>query len=245
MPTPLGRGEDPGPARTYSPRDLPDWLVNRPTPPLARYSHVRVYRLDPRSGELLWEVVEPVPYPDNVRPPHAGRTKDVPFDDDSDEGPTNGGKRAKKEALELARMISVGEILLPVFDPLIEIHDHFRVPESHRDSKGSWELLWAMRVESYKHVYGGAETSEGSGILDTVVGYSATLLEEDRIDAPALIVPGRTRPKVATTADPYGVQGDDLYFTDLTPGLSAQGDDLIFNDNAPAFVEGDDLVVTR
>lgn len=250
-PLSLAEADFPEAAKTYSSEFLPDWPSSRPAPSLTRYSAVRVYHQGP-DGRDLWQVVEPVPYADEERRPHRRRTHDVPFEDASDAGMENARALAKTLALDLARRPYEGAVLLPAFDPLVELDDRFRVDDSRSDDDGTWHLLWGMRVEGYKHAYG--ENSSGTsgsstGALSTVLDYGATLLAEEKLAVPAYLGITITRhPNIVPTPRiPYGVSGDDLYFDDSLAWATTQGDDLIFydNSNGAASVSGDDLAVSR
>ena len=195
---PLGRGHGDVPDgrfRVYSHSRLPNWETARPTPPALRYSAVRVFHNDPQTGRLLYESVWPVDYPEGVVKPHRGRTKEIAIEDGSDTGPAYARSRAIREAQELARAPFEGaDLTLPAFDPLIEKEDPFWVNERIRDFKGEvWEIFWRMRVSGYRHSYGATGTSGGStkrsaASLTTTVSYTATVLNEDRIHVPTMLL---------------------------------------------------------
>lgn len=235
--------------RDYQAALLPDWAGQRPRAPLVRYSAVRVYRQDD-AGRLLWERIVEVPYPPGARLPHKNRTLDIPFEDSSGVGPENGRRLAIRKAYELAVAAHVGdELTLPAYDPLIESDDRIAVTEQYRDDVGTWEIAWLMRVETYKHMFGTGTTAGTSGgrgaSLDTAISYTAAIAHEERIKAPAMIVPRATSGVIPTPRDPYGVEGDDLYFDEPLDWIEAEGDDLIFHSAAPANVEGDSIIVEK
>lgn len=246
IPAPLSRLS--GSEWKYHASRMPDWLKNRPKPPSVRYSDIRAYHIG-ADGNVAWEVIEEIPYQNIARPPHAGRTLPIVFDDDSAEGPDNARKRIAALALDIARGLSTGETLLPTYNPLIERLDTFSVVEPRIDSDGIWELLWAFRIGTYRHLYDGGSSggSEDAGLLGTLVGYTATIIEEDRIRPPDLIVPAYSPGLVKLPPPPYGVSGNDIYFNSGLDWVAATGDDLIFYDSAPelATVSGDDIVVSQ
>lgn len=248
VPEPLASGDQgvpEGSFRTYSAAILPGWLTQRPHPPQERFSAVRVYHLD-EKGALAWEVIEKVDYPPNVRLPDKMRTLEVPFIDEGSGDPQLGRVQAVQLSTELARnLYSSDDLTLPTFDPLIETFDPFWVSETHRDLDGLWDLSWAMRCETYKHILGGAG-NQGAGNLATVVSYSATLLVEDKIKTPTFIVPRRSSGLAGASPleiPNYGIDGDDLYFNDPLAWATTSGDDLIFETPAPVTTDGDDIVV--
>lgn len=258
VPAPLGRHHATTPEgnwRSYSSSQFPNWDQQRPHPPTLRFHAVRVYHHG-EDGRPLWERIVEVPYPEGASlggspRPHAGRTLDISSEDASDAGPDNGHKRASRKALELARETSSGNTLnLPVFDPLLEQDDPIDVAEIYRNDDGLFEVLWAMLVKTYRHLYGIANDQGtpglGAGSLDTEISYTATILAEDKIAVPTLLVPGQRSSGIHVfLRDPYGVDDEDIYFDQPLTWPSAQGDDLIFHDTAPIAVAGDDLVVSR
>ena len=240
-----GMGEEDWPL--YRAASLPDWHLNRPSAPTVRYRSVRVVGLD-EGGEEIFEVVEPIPYPPGTNLPYKGQTLEIAFEDASADSYNNALRFAVKRALKEARAEATGAMLLPAFDPLAERDDRFRVLEVHKDYDGTWEILWEMRVEAYRHHYGASASSpEGAGLLATSVGYTGVVLEKDRVRVPALIVPHSYGGVIETPRKPYGVLGDDLYFDDGLSWVATSGDDLIFNDTNPqvASVTGDGIVVSQ
>ena len=232
----------------YRAADLPDWHLNRPAPPTVRYHSVRVAAAED-GDEEAWDVVEPIPYPPGTNLPYKRQTLELAFEDASADAYGNARRLAVKRALKEARAEATGSMLLPAFDPLTERDDRFRVLENHKDYDGSWEILWAMRVEAYRHHYGASASSpQEAGLLATSVGYTGVVLEKDRIRVPSLIVPHSYGGVVETPRKPYGVLGElDLYFDDGLSWVATSGDDLIFNDTAPtaATATGDDIVVSE
>lgn len=238
IPTPIGRldGADSSlhPSRapkSYHARRLPDWNSNRPATPELLYRDVRVFCTD-ALGRLDWEIFEEVPYVGDIPIPQKGRTMHVPFNDYTPNGYQNGRRHAARLALDLARMVSFGEMLLPCFDPLYERGDRYRVAEDVKDlTGGHTEILWAMRTEAYKHGYnaqlGQGGGSEDSGILGTQITYSATILEQQKVRPPALIVPGRSPGITADYPRPlHGLAGENLYFAQGLEWVTAQPSEL-------------------
>ena len=269
IPQPLGRigGSASGSAstrnlgdmgmKTYHARRLPDWNQSRPATPEALYRDVRVYCTS-ESGYLQWEYFEEVPYVGNVPLPHKGRTLHIAYNDYSADGYANGKLYAESIATELARMTSVGEMLLPCFDPLYERGDRYRVAEDLKDDEGHLEILWSMRTEAYKHGYntqlGQGTNSATSGVLGTLLTYSATILEENVVRPPALIVPGTSPgifpsyPQTNTdTYGTYGIDGDDVYFMDDVDWIAVNAEEIIVYENETVAIDpaNGDLVVSQ
>jgi hypothetical protein len=133
------------------------------------------------------------------------------------------------------------------------------VDETAADDDGLWHRSWLLRVMQYKHVYSAqsSSTSTTSGTtgvsiigpaqsyatnqamtLLSGINYIATLLEEDLVRVPTLIVPGVSSGVLISVRDPYGIDlSDDL------PWLRVIGDELVFDTTAPAFIDGDELVI--
>ncbi len=203
---PLSRGdggEPEGTWRYYRSTDFPDWDKQRPQPPIARYSAVRVYHLG-EDGRLLWEQVADVPYPYGHRIPHRGRTLDIPYEDPYERGPKNGLQTAKRIASDLSRTDGQGpNLMLPVYDPLLEIDDPIWVTDAHPTDDGTYEVLWKLRVESYKHFYGTSPSgAAGAASLATDVSYTATVLSEELIRVPSFIGLLRHSPGIHQYVEP-------------------------------------------
>lgn len=249
VPEPISRlvGDASGPS--YASSQCPDWHKYRPSPPPVRYHSVRVFHLDPDSGEELWEWVEPIPYPPGTRVPHEGRTKDIPWEDATEAGMTSARQRCVDEALLEARALYTGRMLLPAFDPLVHRGDPYTVFDRTKDLDGHREILWAMEISSYHHLYGDAQQNEEAGLLGTEVSYAAFMLHQDLVKPPAFVMPRRAprgivpTPQTTGPAPTYGADADSLYFNDGTTFVTASGDDLIFTDDPNVAVTGDDIVV--
>lgn len=233
--------------KSYLSSAMPDWLLQRPQPPTVRYHSVRVYGTD-EAGNVTWEVIQEIPYPEGTTPPHRGRTLDLPFEDASEDFSSNARSYAVKRALEEARATHTGEVLLPCFDPLVERGDPFRVDETHRDHDGLWHIRWGMQIDAYKHLFATSSGAEEGGVLSTQVAFRATILDKNRVEVPAFVGPlaHARRSSVATPPEPYSFTGASLRFDDSLPWIKRSGDDLILYDNAPPnfAVSGDELIVT-
>ena len=248
LPKPLGITEafDVPDHRRYAAAQLPNWDLQRPMPPPERFTDVRVFHRSPVDNKLLWEVWQEVPYPPDVRPPHANRTLHIHSQDASVDGPYHGNQRALREALDIARRVSTGdELVLPSYDPLLEKFDPVQVTEPRRDDDGLWEVVWQMRTETYRHVFDGS--NDQGGTLSSKIAYTATILSEERIDTPFLLIPRPTGGVVGTQRPSYGVEGEEIYFDSPTPWVFPLGDELIFDtaNFGNINIVGDEMIVSE
>lgn len=220
--SPLSRRE---PARTYLAQDMPNW---RPPPRVELYySDVAVF-----SPERRFEPVRAtIEYRHLGRQPFGDQTKWIPLEDPTEEGADSAAQKAFDEAERLSNLTHRSEAMLPAFDPLIEKGDPFRVEETFRDDDGTWDRAWACEFEALKHPFGES--------LDTMANYAGTIVEEEKIRIPALIVPALSAGMLRAI---YGRDGDDLYFSASLPWIRVEGDDLIFSGDMVS-VDGDDLVI--
>ncbi len=199
--TPLPLGATQGEEESYEASELPDWFENRPEPQGLRFDRVRVWK--PRAdGTLAFEVFEDIEHMGEGRPPHRGRTKDVPLEAASEDGPEEAQRRARREAFDLARKPHANDFYLPTFHPLCQTQDRMRVTESYKHEGVSWETLWGLRREAYEHEFGGG--SEG-GLIATRVACSAVVLDEEQIQVPALLMPSGSSGIIFTIGPPVGV----------------------------------------
>jgi hypothetical protein len=258
LPVPLARGQETL-GRDYHSRDIADWIT--PSRVGLRYYDVCAYREGP-DGLPVYEAREKVPYV-GVEPPLPGQTLYVPIEGSGEEGFAEARAIALREATSTGRGLFRGEMTLPSFDPLIGREDRFTVAARREDPNGDvYEELYICSVDSPSHTLGtetsgsaatieGLQSPHGSAssgaALETRVVYSALLLEEDRVRKPALIVPaapGTELGVLATPRDPYGTDGDDLYFDVGLLWPTVDGDDLVLDSAGPVSVDGDDLVLT-
>lgn len=167
-----------GDYRTYNATDMPKW---RPPPPIEkRYREVVVYARGEDGNYLFEPVTAAVQYKKN--PPLSGSKLWIHLDSPDIVTP----QRARSVANETARGLSRGvfrddSVILPHFDAVIEMMDTFLVYEDWEDMAGMWSRLWMCWVNTYKHDY---------VTLSTEVAHTATLLQNDRIVAPVLAMPG-------------------------------------------------------
>lgn len=187
--------------------ELIEWTP--PVPAEARYYDVRVFKRNP-DGSLAFESIERVSY--HGRPPLPGQTLNVVLEDSSPYNAENARKRAVKEALDQARALYTSdEFTLPYFFPLLQVDDRMLVEEDYRDYFGDyWQREWLYKIDTYKHAFGGATSSEG--LLDTLVTPSAILTQQDLIKAPGLIVPGPSGGVVPTSAPALGSDALGFWF---------------------------------
>lgn len=270
IPRPLSRGQAVPEFRAFTASDIPDWL--RPARTSLRYYDVRVYRENP-DGTLAFESREVIPYQGIKKRPLPGQTLNIVLDDESGVGSASARRRAVLEALEQGRATYGGQLTFPAFDPLVELEDRFSIYERFENNDGLFERLWLMKILSYSNPYGtestsgsgGASSTENlhaalvdagsnTGVLATMVAYSAAIVEEEKVYVPTLIIPrsalslGSTG-VLRTPTEPvglaaYGVSGDYIYFDfDRVAWVRAEGDYLTFDDAGPVRVEGDYIVV--
>ena len=254
LPEPLGRSAyDQIPSRTYHARRLPDWSTARPSPPENLWHTVRVYCTD-EKGRLDYEVFEEIPYTGEFEAPHEGRILHIPFNDYSPAGEANGRAHAARIALLEARRTCMGQMLLPGFDPLYELGDRYRVAEDVKDRWGHTEILWAMTAEQYRHGFnaqlGQTSGGGGAGILNTMLSYSATVLEENKVKPPYLIVPGVSPGHLDKYPEPdYGVDGDDIFFSQGIEWVTIDPvtEDLIIHQDEASSIDPatEDIVISQ
>ena len=199
----LGRAEEV--SRTYDWRDLAGW--RRPTRKTEQYAAVEVFRELP-NGEDDYRRRADVPYRGLDRPPDPDHVLMIPSTDDTPGASDRALRRARDDAEKLARGLYGGEVGLPAFDPLVQKGDLLRVDSEDRDDDGLWDRAYLLRVKTYKH--------PRKRSLETIVGYSATILEEDLIKPPAFVMPGLSGATLVElfTARRIGPQG--------TTGLQAK-----------------------
>lgn len=219
----------------YEADELPQGF-KEPEPAGEQYHAVEVFRLTD-EGFDAYRAVARVDWTGRDYPPDSGLIMTVPSDDDSPDGYEN----AVRDARRIADRMGGGRFLatqtLP-FNPLLLRLGSFVVRSVARDWDGWRETEWLHSVLNYRHADDGA-------VVLTNVSCEVVVADEQRISAPALVLPSLP----TSVLDPtlwlreYGVSGDDLYFG-AAPWLWADGDDLVFDDSGPVAVEGDDLVVT-
>lgn len=217
--------------RVYSYNDFPNWRT--PLPPDARYSEVVVYRRGEDGRDVFKPPRERVYYPRQKHIPPARAALRVSLDDTSEQAP----QRARNLAAQLALRVGRGafqddSIVLPFFDPLIELQDVMFVYEDAEDIRGMWSRMWLMWIESYSHDF---------RALTTTVSYSAALIEEDEIKAPILAMPGVSGGVVETTLAACDRTGDILRFdSERLDWVIQLGDVIYFADGAGnVFQDGD------
>lgn len=191
----FGRLEDV--SRTFHASDLRNWAPPERADPL--YSGVEVYRANEDGSDAYREHAEVFYYGVDEQP-RANVVLTIPLNDVTAEGPANAATLANERALLLTMGLYKGtDLLLPYFYPLIQSLDVFKVLEDWEDDDGKWDRLWLLRADTYKHKRSRGQRQSSTGVAvsrgvqgpgySTSINYTATLLEEDLIKPPALIVP--------------------------------------------------------
>lgn len=209
--------------RVYSSDDFPKW---RPPPRKERrYSEVVVFR----RGEDGRDAFEPqrasIYYPRQRHLPLYGASLWISLDDTTQEAPRRARNLANQMALRLGRgTFGDDSVILPFFDPLIELQDVFWVYEDWEDLAGYWSRSWLCWVDAYKHSF---------EELTTEVSYSAALVEEQEIKAPALAMAGLSSGVIQAVLSPCDRVGDILRFDgDRVDWVTQLGDVIYFADGA-------------
>lgn len=214
------------PVRTYLAEDMPNW---RP-PPRAElyYADVAVF-----SPEGRFEPVRArVEYRHLGRPPFAQQTKWIPLPDPTEEGSDSAAQIAFDEAERLSNLTHRSGATLPAFDPLVGKGDPFRVEETFRDDDGTFDRAWACEIKSLRHPFGES--------LDTEANYAGTIVEEERIRVPTLIVPALSAGMLRVI---YGRDGDEVYFAASLSWVRREEDELVFLEGEIVMLDGDELVI--
>lgn len=190
------------PERVFDAADLPKWRP--PSRTSLRYSRVVVQR-ELADGKFAFREAAPIKYP-GQRPPLGNQTFYLTLEDDAEGSEERASQLAYDYARRFSRGVYGGETVWPYFDPFVEGQDVFGVNEDHQDMDGTWARFWVCWVKTYRHVR--AQVGEGSSEvgfenpLRTLVVYEATLLEEELIKVPALVLPGVTGGVVRTRVVP-------------------------------------------
>jgi hypothetical protein len=202
-------GRDTG--RIYNAADFIKW---RPPPRSERrYSEVVVYKRNDAGIDLFPPVRATVPYRTVKRPPLGSTAKYISLDDESPDAQARARRLAHAMASRFSRGVFAGEsAILPFFDPLIEIGTPIWVDEEWEDLAGFWDRSWLLWVDTYKH---------SREALTTEIGYTAALMENERIESPAFIMPG-VSDGVARLL--WGEYGDYFYIDESMSWIADSGD---------------------
>lgn len=168
--------------RHFNASDFPQERPWRP-PPLGerRYSRVVVFRRDSNGLDTFEPQSAPVEYRDGT-PPLSNAWKWIALDDTSEQGSVSALNLARKTARKIGRAPYKDDgLILPFFDPLLEIQDAFFVFERWEDSSGVYDKKWMCWVDTFKHY---------RKPLKTEVEFSAALLENDRLAVPDFAMGG-------------------------------------------------------
>lgn len=174
------------PSRIYNSSDMSGWKT--PGRVEHRYNRVVVFRTNP-DGTDAYRQAAPIPYR-GQRPAFKHHTFYVSLDETGSEAAQRARQLAYDLSTKFSRGVYGGETPLPEWDPFVERQDLFGVNEQHHDLDGSWDRFWLCWVETFKHTrarVGGSE-SASENALQTVVRYQGTLLEEDLIVVPTLML---------------------------------------------------------
>lgn len=163
-----------------------------------RYSEVVVFRRHPDGTDAFEPQRARIDYR-GMRPALPNAALWIELDDTTEQAPMHARNRANEMARKLARGIYADTgVILPFFDPLIEIQDVFIVFERWEDYTGIYHKKWMCWVESYKHDF---------MTLATEVSYSAALIEKDKLEIPALPMAGVSGGVMRTVLGPCEVIG--------------------------------------
>lgn len=186
---------------------------------LEQFARVVVFKNNPDGTPAFEPAVANVTYGGDFPPP-PGAIMRVPF---TGTDVTEAWRLAYEKALELSRGLYTSEPVLS-FDPLLERTDVFTVTETKDEDGDIYEREWLHYVEGYEHAWNleergasAANTAEAAGGasesgFQTTPTCSVTLLNEERIKAPALIVPGPSAGVIVAPPAPYGF--DDGFWVD-------------------------------
>jgi hypothetical protein len=151
-----------------------------PSLALEQYAQVIVWQDNPDGSPAFDPAIAKVYNQGRDFP--AGLTMRIPFTGtNADEA----WQRAYEKANELGRGLFKSEPILP-FKPLLERTDIFSVTEVKEEEGATYEREWLHYVDSYKHDWNLGEASSSG--FQTQPTCSATLLREERIKAPLLLL---------------------------------------------------------
>lgn len=184
--------------RHYNASDFP--IENPWSPPQRterRYSRVVVFRRNPDGSDAFEPQWARIDYR-GESPPLESAWLWKELDDTTEEASTRAKNLANKMARKMGRAPSQGSSTLPFFDPLLEIQDVFTVSERWEDSSGVYDRKWMCWVDTYKHY---------RVPLKTEASYSSVLLENDRLQIPALAMAGISTGVLKTILGPCEIIG--------------------------------------
>jgi hypothetical protein len=167
-----------------------------------RYSQVTVQRENP-DGTYSYRQTAPITYRGSNRQPYGHQTFYVNLDEAGSEGPARAQQLAYDMASNFARGVYAGETPWPYFNPFLERQDMFGVYEDHRDMDGTWSRFWICWIDTFKHVRSRVSDSlAANDAIQTTVAYRATLMEEELIRVPTMILPGVSSGVIETVVGP-------------------------------------------
>lgn len=203
--------------RVMNSTDFPQW---RPPPRNERrYSEVVVFRRNEDGSDAFEPQRATIHYPKTAYPPLKGAKLWIELDDATERAPENARSLALKMAEGLARgVFKEDALVLPFFDPLLEIQDVFYVYEDWEDLEGVFAREWMCWVDTFKHDF---------AILSTEVAYSAALLKQEEIKAPALAMGGLSSGASLTMFAPCDQLGDLLRLRVEDLDWAEEHDDLV------------------
>lgn len=221
--------------RHYNASDFPIERAWRPPPRTERrYSRVVVYKRNPDGTDAFEPQIAKVDYR-GENPPLENEWKWIVLDEGSEQASLRALNLARKTARKIGRAQRADSgLILPFFDPLIEIQDPFLVSERWEDVGGIYDRKWMGWVDSYKHY---------RKPLKTEVSYSAALVEKDRLEIPALAMAGISGGVMKTLFGSCDYIGD-LVRLDTTEldWVEENGDLITVGEDAPAVDINGDLV---
>lgn len=250
----------------YNAQDFPSWQP--PVRKTEQYSHVVVYK---EGADNTWEYSarSDVEYRGVDTPPFANTPLLIPLSASTGFGTDVAQQLAYSQAEGLSRGQYTGTVTLPFFNPLLQSLDTARVDDTVRDDDGMWNRAWLLRVDQFNHIYSANSSSASSSsatqgvsvfgaaarigssttylTLASSVNYTATLLEEEFIRPPTLLLGGVSAGVLESIRDFYGIVDEDYMYFDVSPltWYTVVGDELVFDSSGPVAIDGDEIVVSK
>lgn len=226
------------PYRTFDGADFGAGDTGRWRPPARaekRYSEVVVYATDGAGGFAFEPQRARVPYPNSVIAPPEGAKLPIELDDVSGDAPERALQLARDTARTLARGVfqEADGVMLPRFDPLVEIGDPLWVFDEWEDIDGWHDRLWICWVDAYEH---------DKPTLTTRLTYAAALLRDDGLDAPDLAMAGLSGGAALARLGPCEEMGDILRLDeDWLDWVLIESDLVAIGEDAPEVAISGDL----
>lgn len=231
-------------SRTFKASEMPNWLPPERADP--QYSEVEVYR-EIQDGTDAYRVTANIIYFGIDDQPLANVVLCIPLNDETADGPANAQGRANEKAASLSMGLYKGTGLrLPHYYPLIECLDIFRILEMWRDDDGTWDREWLLQVDAYRHRRARSQqnstrsqqdstTSESPG-YSTQVAHTATILREELLATPTLIVPRASSGVLQTLGRVVWSEASGFWF-DSDQAANPEGQQWVGLDSTGAWID--------